>query len=198
MLFIVEYKVFVAMGLLFPLLAFPCQSSENEFLKNQESMIRGQDFESGKAFAEKLMSQEKVSIPTVVKDQDPPSSTCPSSFVGSTILEEKSNLKSSDDTELLVFVSFSMPLNTLKSLSEEAGKHGARLILRGLVENSFQKTTEKLMDFDQGLEINPDLFRVYDIKEAPSFVLIEKGKEKGRLVGNVTLSYAAQKMRGEA
>lgn len=102
--------------------------------------------------------------------------------------------------EILVFVSFSMPELSLKELSKEAGKHNAKLILRGLYRESFRKTAEKILEIDKkglSLEIDPKLFKKYQIKQAPTFVLIEGEKEIGRLSGNVTLEYAKTELEKE-
>lgn len=102
--------------------------------------------------------------------------------------------------EILVFVSFSMPELSLKELSKEAGKHNAKLILRGLYRESFRKTAEKILEIDKkgmGLEIDPKLFKKYQIKQVPTFVLIEGEKEIGRLSGNVTLEYAKTELEKE-
>lgn len=102
--------------------------------------------------------------------------------------------------EILVFVSFSMPHLSLKELSREAGKHNAKLILRGLYRESFRKTAEKILEIDKkglSLEIDPKLFKKYQIKQVPTFVLIEGKKEIGRLSGNVTLEYAKTELEKE-
>lgn len=102
--------------------------------------------------------------------------------------------------EILVFVSFSMPELSLKELSREAGKHNAKLILRGLYRESFRKTAKKILEIDKkgmGLEIDPKLFKRYGIKQVPTFVLIEGEKEIGRLSGNVRLEYARTELEKE-
>ncbi len=45
---------------------------------------------------------------------------------------------------LLVFVSFNMPKNSLKELAQSVQKIDGALIIRGLVDNSFIKTAEKV------------------------------------------------------
>jgi type F conjugative transfer system pilin assembly protein TrbC len=47
---------------------------------------------------------------------------------------------------LLVFVSFSMPMATLKQLSLQAQEVGGQLVFRGLIKNSFQETIPKLKE----------------------------------------------------
>jgi type-F conjugative transfer system pilin assembly protein TrbC len=102
--------------------------------------------------------------------------------------------------KILVFVSFSMPEASLKRLAQDAEHANAVLIVRGLIENSFKVTAERLKDYPQGVEVNPELFEQYDIHHVPTFVRV-KGEqeqtrlEQARLSGNVTLAFAAQKLR---
>jgi conjugal transfer pilus assembly protein TrbC len=107
-------------------------------------------------------------------------------------------LNRASSTLVVVFVSFSMPDASLKELGENADKYGATLVLRGLHEGSFVKTKEKILAINKNgipLEINPELFRRYNIYRVPTFVLLKDGKEVHRLSGNVTLEYAAAKLR---
>jgi conjugal transfer pilus assembly protein TrbC len=102
--------------------------------------------------------------------------------------------------KILVFVSFSMPEASLKSLAQDMTRVNAVLILRGLIEDSFKVTAERLKDYPQGVEVNPELFEKYDIHQVPTFVKV-KGEqeqprlEQARLSGNVTLAFAAQKLK---
>ena len=122
------------------------------------------------------------------------------------------------EPKILVFVSFSMPKASLRALASEAAKHNAVLVMRGLKGDSF-KTTQKAFlelavedgkgenldpkDIDQGdgqnsmqgFEINPELFKTYQIKKVPTFVLAKNTQEISRLSGNVSLEYAAKKLK---
>lgn len=98
--------------------------------------------------------------------------------------------------KILVFVSFSMPEVSLKSLAEMAERYNAVLILRGLVEESFTKTAARLKYFKSGMEVNPELFKTYKITRVPTFVLLRKDQEASRLSGNVSLPFAAEKLKG--
>lgn len=108
----------------------------------------------------------------------------------------KEELSESED-QLLVFVSFSMPDLSLEELSKQAGKFHARLVLRGLHEGSFKKTAEKILEIDKNglkIDIDPELFKEYQIKQVPTFVLIKNGKEVNRLSGNISLEYAKEEL----
>jgi type-F conjugative transfer system pilin assembly protein TrbC len=101
--------------------------------------------------------------------------------------------------KILVFISFSMPLQSLKSLTDEGSKHNATFVLRGLKENSFKKTMSFMKDHQlaSNIDINPPLFTRYTITKVPAFILLKDEKEIARLFGNVSLSFAVSKLRGE-
>lgn len=84
-------------------------------------------------------------------------------------------LKNESNTEVYVFVSLSMPKPALIALNKEAAQLGAALVLRGLKENSYQKTALYLQEIiaktGQGFLIHPELFKRYEILHVPSVVL---------------------------
>lgn len=84
-----------------------------------------------------------------------------------------------DKPTILVFVSFSMPKQSLKLLSEQLAKIGGTLLLRGLVENSIPKTVAKTMDLfgDKevgGFSVDPEVFKQYQVRAVPAVVIIPK------------------------
>ena len=118
--------------------------------------------------------------------------------------------------EILVFVSFSMPKASLRALAKEAAKHNAVLVMRGLKGDSFKTTQQVFLEIAnetdnpkldlneiaknapqdmQGFEVNPELFKIYHIKNVPTFVLVKNQAEVARLSGNVSLSFAAKKLQ---
>ena len=101
-------------------------------------------------------------------------------------------------TELLVFVSLSMPEASLKQLAFEAEQWGGRLILQGLLENSFQKTLPKLQRLQLNLEIDPTLFDLFQINRVPTFVRCRTSTDgplfpgHDRITGNISLQAALE------
>lgn len=93
-----------------------------------------------------------------------------------------------------VFVSFSMPEASLKSLFHEASKHKAVLVMRGLYEDSFVKTAAKLQQMGITMDIHPELFEKYHVEQVPVFIRLDKGREVARLSGNVSLDFAVSKL----
>ena len=121
-------------------------------------------------------------------------------------LTAKQDSQSNQD-KILVFVSFSMPSASLVALSQEAEKHHAVLVMRGLKDDSFKETQKAFAalgkDMTCGIEINPEAFETYHIKQVPVFVLVKStpgkdAQEMGRLSGNVSLAFAANKLKEAA
>lgn len=99
---------------------------------------------------------------------------------------------------ILVFISFSMPKTSLIELNNQADKYNAILVMRGIYKNSFTKMKEKILTISsKGLtvEIDPQLFKQYGIKQVPTYVLLKEGKELNRLTGNVSLEFAYKKLQ---
>lgn len=74
-----------------------------------------------------------------------------------------------------IFVSLSIPKPALIALNKEAARLGAALVLRGLKDNSYQKTAVYLKEViektGQGFLVHPELFKCYEIHQVPSFAL---------------------------
>jgi type-F conjugative transfer system pilin assembly protein TrbC len=79
-------------------------------------------------------------------------------------------------SDLIVFVSFSMPDDLLASYSAQAKEAGATLVLRGMVEQSVNKTQLRAIPLNKPLaswDINPGLFRKFNIRHVPAIVLAD-------------------------
>ncbi len=78
-------------------------------------------------------------------------------------------------SNVLVFVSFSMPKESVKGWMREAEKIHAPVVIRGLVNNSFkatmQKMTELARDNHGGVQLDPTLFKLFNIKQVPAVVV---------------------------
>lgn len=114
--------------------------------------------------------------------------------------ERSENISKKNKNETIyVFVSLSMPKESLKQLLQDAKQYNAVLLLRGLKNNSFRETAAWMQslgkDVQEGMEINPELFETYQIKQVPVFVLVKEDKEVRRLSGNVSLAFASEKLR---
>jgi conjugal transfer pilus assembly protein TrbC len=83
-------------------------------------------------------------------------------------------------SDLIIFVSFSMPKDTLIALSKEAKEAGAVMVVRGFKDGSLRATKQAALDVNKGhaaWEINPGLFRSFQIKTVPTFVVADSQAE---------------------
>jgi len=110
-----------------------------------------------------------------------------------------------DLPELLVFISFSMPDQSLQQLIEQIKKTDGVLVLRGMHKNSMKESLKKIHELNnKGVRavIDPVLFKRFAIENVPSFVIhqptnncFEAGKCTpifDKLAGNVPLSYVME------
>ncbi len=109
----------------------------------------------------------------------------------------ESQAKYQGDSELMVFVSLGMADEALKALSQQAKALGGVLVIRGLVENSFQKTHQRLKSLGIPIDIDPTLFERFEVTRVPSIVLadVKDGKLTGsfdKVRGNVSLKSALE------
>jgi type-F conjugative transfer system pilin assembly protein TrbC len=147
----------------------------------------------------KNQKDKKMSCSSCGDRSDPSQKSSSSSFVFQEFTQ-KNQQPSFDSSghkdQILVFVSFSMGESVLKELTKDATKRGARVIIRGLIDNSWQKTLEKLKTLQANVDIDPEAFKRFDVKVVPTFVLV---REKGfsSLEGNVSFSYAQKTLYEE-
>ena len=116
---------------------------------------------------------------------------------------------------LLIFASLSMPEATLRALITDAQKTRALLVLRGVQDSSLRKTTERIQalmgDARTAWNIDPALFRRFDVRAVPAFVLIDpqrpvlvdcgadrcQGTAHAKVSGDVSVSHALQAIATE-
>jgi type-F conjugative transfer system pilin assembly protein TrbC len=79
----------------------------------------------------------------------------------------------SEPATLHVFVSLSLGEEVLKKLYGQVSQVRGRLILRGLVEDSWTKTQEALGKLKIGLDIDPPAFEEFSVTQVPTFILVE-------------------------
>lgn len=76
--------------------------------------------------------------------------------------------------DVIIFASFSLPAQTLKELSRQAGEMGAVVVLRGLKDGSVDKTriaAEQVNPTSAGWEVHPELFKTFKVTKVPTFVV---------------------------
>lgn len=108
---------------------------------------------------------------------------------------------------IYIFISFSMPNESIKGWMAEVEKIGAPVVIRGLVNNSFKETWKKVSEFTHdnkgGVQLDPNLFRRFQIDKVPAVVIAKNDSclptqtcmdEYDVIYGDVTLSYALKKI----
>jgi conjugal transfer pilus assembly protein TrbC len=116
--------------------------------------------------------------------------------------EQEENLinKNYKQIPIIIFVSFSMPKESIKGWIAQAQKVGASVYIRGLVNNSFKDTAKAVSELVQdqvgGVLIDPNLFKKYSITQVPAVVVVNGKDEKEDFVvyGDVSLDYALEKI----
>lgn len=92
----------------------------------------------------------------------------------------------------IVFVSFSMPDQSLIALLRDADKIHASVVIRGLIDNDFKKTFAKVSQLVKaagvgGIEINPPLFQKFNITKVPAVVARAANNDFDVIFGNIKL-----------
>lgn len=90
-----------------------------------------------------------------------------------------------------IFISFSMPESLMINLDQQAKKIGAKLVIRGLKNNSFKETFSYVKSMNEKgmvIDIDPKSFEEFDITQVPAFV-INQNNQYDKLVGNVSIAY---------
>ncbi len=107
------------------------------------------------------------------------------------------NHENINQQNLYIFVSLSMPQNSLLSLLQEARAFNGVLVFRGLKENSYRKTAQFLQPIIKqagvGVIIDPELFKKYDIKVTPTITLAAQNSFD-KIAGNISLQYGLEQI----
>lgn len=95
------------------------------------------------------------------------------------MMQQKPELKSFNPNlaksgQLAVFVSMSMPESSLKRIALETARVGGVMVFRGFINESLKDTvnaTKQFANLGVEIQINPELFAAYEVKQVPTFVL---------------------------
>lgn len=114
-------------------------------------------------------------------------------------------------SQIIVFLSFSMPEKSLEAWLLQCRQSGATPVIRGLIHNSFHETMIAIRRLSQktgaGVQLDPILFKTFDIQVVPAVVYAKdtpacpsnmdcKTVEYDKLYGDVSLDYALEKISG--
>lgn len=101
-------------------------------------------------------------------------------------------------SQVLVFVSTSLSNTSLKKYHQELKKIGGRLIIQGLVNDSFKDTKKVIDELGISLDIDPPLFEEFNIREVPIIIHARhiNGKysqtHNDKISGQVTIKHALE------
>jgi conjugal transfer pilus assembly protein TrbC len=82
--------------------------------------------------------------------------------------------------DLLIFVSFSLPEESLRQYSKQAVEYGAVLVLRGMRNNSLEQTELQALGVNKAgaeWDIAPATFKKFKIERVPAIVLADASTE---------------------
>ncbi len=104
-----------------------------------------------------------------------------------------SNKTDNQDTEdgVFIFVSLSMPEESLRKYFSDAQEIGAKIIIQGLINNSFKDTHKTMVDLNINVDIDPNLFEAYAIKQVP-VILHKSGNNVDQISGNIPIQTALE------
>ena len=115
-------------------------------------------------------------------------------------------------SQVLVFLSFSMPEKSLQAWLLQCKQSGATPVIRGLIHNSFKDTMTAILALSKktgiGMQLDPILFKTFAVTKVPAVVYVKdtpacpanmncKSVDYDSLYGDVSLDYALEKMRGD-
>lgn len=93
------------------------------------------------------------------------------------------------NSSLMVFVSFGLSDSILKALHDQVKALGGRLVVRGLVNDSFPDTQKRLKTLGITVDIHPVWFADHEVQRVPTFVVKDRDRFD-KVSGNVSC-YAA-------
>jgi len=128
-----------------------------------------------------------------------PLSDAPTHPIEAAELPDTSRHEKREPTQLLVFISFSMPRESLKATAISVKRAGGTLVLRGLVENSLKKTIAKIQsifgaDYFSVLTIDPVAFKTFDIQAVPAVVVTQHSRPESENAHSISFDI----VRGDA
>jgi conjugal transfer pilus assembly protein TrbC len=112
---------------------------------------------------------------------------------------------------VMVFVSMSMPRQSLIATLHDANKIQASVVMRGLVNNSFKETFQEVANLVKeagggGIELNPLSFKKFHIETVPAVVVIspenpcltqqkcDRQRDYDVMAGNIPLAAALKEI----
>lgn len=121
--------------------------------------------------------------------------------------EQEVKVEVQQNNQIMVFVSFSMPIDSIKKAIQDVKKVDGVVVLRGFVNNNYMDTAKEIQKLGEqvgNIQVHPDAFKKYQVTSVPTVVLVEAQHEKIgddgcalpdsylSISGDVPLSYALE------
>lgn len=109
-------------------------------------------------------------------------------------------------SNIMVFISLSMPKESLQNYYIEAKKFNATLMIRGFIDDSLSKTVayfKAAQDEGVMVQVDPHSFEKFNIVQVPTIIvkdgncLLNTSCAYDKITGNVSLRYALEKIERE-
>lgn len=105
---------------------------------------------------------------------------------------------STDEPELFVFISSSMPKRTLADLSKELERVNGTFVIAGLPNQSWTELVSWIRSLESAgvtapVQVYPQLFSEHKVDQVPLFLVCEESA-CDKLAGNVSLEWALERM----
>jgi type-F conjugative transfer system pilin assembly protein TrbC len=118
----------------------------------------------------------------------------------------KGKKNTAPQSNIMVFISLSMPKESLQNYYVEAKQFNTTLLIRGFIDDSLSKTVSYFKTAqDEGVmvQVDPHSFEKFNITQVPT-IIIKDGKclpntscAYDKITGNVSLRYALEKIERE-
>ena len=100
-----------------------------------------------------------------------------------------------EESDLKVFMSFSVPIESWKDISSQLEKTTGVFVLRGIPNNSFEEFAVKLLNLREAgvlapIDLDPEAFETHAIDAVPAFVF--KGN---KITGNLRCDAALREIQ---
>lgn len=117
----------------------------------------------------------KINVPTPSYDAKTQSSVLNDAFA----TQGQAQVEARKGSDLMVFVSMSMPAEKLKAYSQQAKDSGAILVMRGFHNGSMKATSAAAKKVNPAMAewmIHPELFKLFKVDAVPAIVLADASK----------------------
>ncbi len=161
-----------------------------------------------KEVSERVVNQYRTTAPNVAPLPKPATTISPDEVARRLSAQRVPTQAGGQTTDLLVFVSFSMPRESLLRIVEQSEKTGAKLVFRGMTGDKLTDMSRRVADIlgTHHVEalIHPPAFTQFKVNQVPALVMaqanageqIENGcAQPGRYVkvtGDVSQDYALE------